>query len=360
MAGMQDMNLQDSISISNFPTPNNRTALTGKIYVFSPVGSSTKLTLFSILVIVGIVALTGNTLILCFLKTKKRANNVLKAYSFGKNFDFYIQSLAISDILAATISVPAASIQTYFDVGQQGWGCRIVRYLNFVFPTITMNNLVVISIDKYFSTRETPSTFYHSTVRKVVFIAWLAGIFSVLIPAATFKGIRYDLNDTHYTVVCKYDNQYLPFRIMFLSYTTLGYILPSIFIVRVSVSLIITVWTRKRRTVDVQRENALILARNAAQIRCTCIIITVMLAFVIPYIFYFSQVIYNMVTKTRINFQSDYLIRHVSGLIALSNSAVNVIIYLVQMKDFRSFLKRQLFSSVSCENANAVGVERAP
>ena len=353
MARMQGTNV--TASISNFSKTDNGTELTGKIYVFTPAGSQTKFTLLLILTTVGIVAFIGNTLILCFLKTKKKANNFLKMCCFEKNFNFYIQSLAISDVLSAAISLPAVCINISFDLFQQGWGCRIVRYLNMVFPTITMNNLVVISIERYCSTRQVPRTFQTSTVRKIVFIAWIAGFFFAFIPAATFKGIRYDLNDTHYTVVCKYDNQYFPFRIMILSCTILIFILPSIVIIRICVSLFITVWRRTRQAVDVQRDNAFTLARKAARIRGICIIITLMFAFVVPYILYVTYVIYNIVTKPRINFQTDYIIRYTSALIALSNSAINVIIYFVKMKDFRSYVKK-FISRVFGENVNPVGV----
>ena len=358
MAGMQGTNV--TASIPNLTTTENGPLLTGKIYVFTPAGSSTKLTLLLILITVGIVAFIGNTLILCFLRKKKEAHYFLKACSFQKNFNFYIQSLAISDILSAAISLPVVCIQVYFDLFQQGWGCRIVRYFNFVFPAITMNNLLVISIEKYFSTRKTPRPFLHSTVRKMIIIAWLAGFFFVLVPVSTCKGIRYDLNDTHYTVICKNDNQYLPFKIMALSFITLQYILPSILIIRISVSLIITVWTRTRRALDVQRDNAISLARRAARIRSTCIIVTLMFAFFIPYIFYFTYVFYNVVTKAHMDFKTEFTIRSVSAVIALSNSAINVIIYLVQMKDFRSFLKKQIMSRVFGENANPVAVGPPP
>ena len=56
---------------------------------------------------------------------------------------------------------------------------------------------------------------------------------------------------------------------------------------------------------------------------------------------YFGQVIYNMVTKADISYETDFVIRFGSAVIAFSNSTINVIIYFVQMKDFRAFLKEQ-------------------
>ena len=359
MAEMQWTNLSSSLSNNKISTHNNGTGLFGKIYLFAPASSSTKLILLLILVAIGILAFVGNTLLLCFLKTKRKTSNFLKACCFEKNFNFYIKSLAISDVLSAVISLPALCIQMYVDLFQQGWGCRIIRYLNFVFPTITMNNLLVISIEKYFSTRKLPLTFSHSTVRKMVILAWLEGFLVVLIVSTTFKGTIIDLNDTHYTVICKYDTQYLPFRIIFLSYTILQYIIPSFLIIGVSVSLLITVWGRMKSAVDVQRDNAFTLARRAATIRCTCIIITLMFAFVLPYIFYFAQLTYNIVTKAHIDFQTDYVIRFGSGVIALANCAINVIIYLVQMKDFRAFVKKQFISGI-LQKLNSVWEVSAP
>ena len=71
---------------------------------------------------------------------------------------------------------------------------------------------------------------------------------------ACMNGIRYDLNDTHYTVVCKGDNSYLPFRMIGVSYALVQYLIPGIILICINTAIAITVWTRpSRATVDVQR-----------------------------------------------------------------------------------------------------------
>ena len=137
MAHIQGANLS-----SNLSTLSNGTDQESKICVFTPVGSSTKLTLLILFVTVGRIGFVGSILILCFLKAKKKTNHILKSLSFEKNFDFYISSLAISDILSNLISLPCLCVRMYFDVFQDGWACKIVRYLQFTFPCVTMNNLV--------------------------------------------------------------------------------------------------------------------------------------------------------------------------------------------------------------------------
>ena len=343
-------------SFSNLSTPNNETEFLGKIYIFRPLSSSTKLTLLLLLVAIAIVGFGGNVLVLLFLKSKERANSFMKTCSFQKNFNFYIKSLAISDALASVIPVPFLGIQLYFDVFQKGWACKIGRYVIILFPCVTINNLLVISFGKYFSTRQVPRTFSRSTLKKVVMFAWLAGFVVAMIPAATFDGIRYDLNDTHYTVICRYDNQYLPFRILFISFTFFQYIIPSFILIAINILLIMTVWKRTRGTIDVAMDNGVRSLVRAARIRCVYVVIALTFAFVTPYFFYIAYVIYNMAAKPKISFQTDQVIRTGSTIMVFSISVINVIIHLVQMKDFRTFLKEK-FLSRFCNGNPAIGVD---
>ena len=352
MDDLQGTNQSSSLSTNISSTAENGTRLASKIYVFSPVSPYIRLTLVLLVVLVGIVGFVGNVLILCFLRSKKRATSFLKACSFQKNFDFYIKSLATSDALCSITANPAGCVELYFDIFQQDWACRADRYMTIFFPSVTMNNLLVVSIEKYFSTRKVPLVFKYHTVKKLVCLAWLAPIFYVLIPAATFKGtVRYDLNETHYTVSCKYDKEYLPFRIMFPAYILFQYFIPSIIIIIISICLISTLPKSMKRTINVQQDNAIRAMMRAAKRRGIIISVTIMLAFVVPYLLYFAQVIYNMATKADISYDIDYVIRYGSGVLAFSNSAVNVIIYCVQMKDFRAFLKEQFNKRFRTGNA---------
>ena len=342
LAGMNGSNVSPSLSTGNFSTPYNAAELFSKVYVLRPITPSTKLAMLLPLVPIGIIALGGNVLILLFLKTKFAAKSILRACSFQMNFNLYIKSLAISDILSNIISLPYVGLQLYLDVLQRGWGCKIGRYLALLFPCITINNLLAISFGKYFSTRQIPRTFSHYTVKRIVLFAWLAGFFLPLFPAATFDGIRYDLNNTHYTVSCMYDTQYLPFRITLVSFTFLQYIVPSFILIKLNISLIITLCTRTRRIVDVQRDNGIRSMARTARIRSIYTVVVLTFAFVTPYLFYVAYVIYHMVARPKVNFETDMVIRNVGVIIALSNSAINVAIYFLRMKDFRNFLKNKL------------------
>ncbi len=361
---MDESNVMSSLHADNFSVPNNGTDFFGKIYIFRPINPSAKLALLVSLVAIGIIAFVGNALILLFLKTKNRANSFGRTCSFLMNFNFYIKSLAISDVLSSVISIPFMSLQLYHDVFQRGWGCKIGRYLLIVFPCVTINNLLVISFGKYFSTRQVPRTFSHSTVKRIILFAWLAGFVVVLFPAAAMDGIRFDVNDTHYTVLCKSNNQYFPFRIIFVTFTFLQYVIPSCILIRLNISLIITVLTRTRRVINVQRDNGIRSMVRAARVRSLYTVVALTFAFVTPYLFYVAYVIYNMVAPPKMDFETDHVIRTASVIMAFSNSAFNVAIHLVQMKDFRTFLKTKFILRFFTHNrtipVGEVGVEMQP
>ena len=356
---MQDKNVSFSLhNATNFSMIYNGTGLTNEIYVYKPLGPKTTLALFLLLLLVGLVGFVGNVFVLCFLKTKRNTKSFLKACSFQRNFNIYVKSLAISDVLSSLISAPLVCVELYLDLFHTGLGCKIVRYLIILFPCVTINNLLVINIEKYFSTRIVPRTFRHSTVKKMVLTAWVTGCLIVSIPASTYKGLRFDLNETHYVVVCRFDEQYLPSRIIFLFFTALQYIIPMMIIIRINISLIITVRTitKIRKTVDVQRDNVIKIKFRAATIRSTCLIIALTFAFIFAYLVYFAQIItYHILSKVTIDFQTDFILRVVSALVAMTNAAVNFVLYLVQMQDLRAYINQKFASWFTAKNSKPVG-----
>ena len=323
-------------------------AMTASVFVVTPVGFDTKLILFVLFLIVGVSGLVGNILILYFL-SKKKSVPFLQSSSFLRNFDLYMKSLALSDILSCSISVPLASVEIMYDVFQSGWPCRTVRYISVTFTFITINNLIAISVERFLSTRAVPKTFSVTSVRKIVYAAWIAGLIVALAPAATINGVRYDINATHYTVVCKPDTRYLPYRATVVSVVLIQYFLPSIALIGINIILARRVWKIRKRRVDVLQDNAVRARMRSHQIKTTNLLIIVTLAFVIPYCLLLYYSAYVAIVKPPLDVQVDFVLRYSSAVLIFSNSAVNFVIYLIQMKDFRVFLKQVL----CCKGYNA-------
>ena len=343
--------LSSPLFINNQSSVTNSTAaaaMTASIFVVTPVGFDTKLIVFVLFLIVGVSGLVGNILILYFL-SKKKSVPFLQSSSFLRNFDLYMKSLALSDILSCSISVPLASVEIMYDVFQSGWPCRTVRYISVTFTFITINNLIAISTERFLSTRAVPKTFSVTSVRKIVYAAWIAGLIVALAPAATINGVRYDINATHYTVVCKPDTRYLPYRATVVSIVLIQYFLPSIALIGINIVLARRVWKIRKRRVDVLQDNAVRARMRSHQIKTTNLLIIVTLAFVIPYCLLLYYSAYVAIVKPPLDVQVDFVLRYSSAVLIFSNSAVNFVIYLIQMKDFRVFLKQVL----CCKGYNA-------
>ena len=218
-----------------------------------------------------------------------------------------------------------------------------------------MNNLIVISFERFLSTRDVPRTFSVYTVRKLVYGAWIIGFLVVLVPASSTNGIRYDLNDTHYTAVCKYDTNYLPFRVIVVSYAIVQHLVPNIVLSCINIFVAKTVWNRQNRRIDIQRDNAIRAQARASKIRGSYLLVLIAFSFIIPYSSLLYYAAYLMITKTFVDFQTDFKIRYFSIVVFYSSSAMNFIIYLVQMKDFRAFLRNLLLGKGNALNPNPGG-----
>ena len=168
---------------------------------------------------------------------------------------------------------------------------------------------------------------------------------------------NYDYSGTHYAVDCRYDTHYFPFRIIIISYSVLQYIIPSTIIIIISICLISSMFPRTKETTNVVQDNAIKSRLRAAKRRGTIISIALVFAFVVPYLPYSVQLLYNMVAKVPISYETDLIIRYSSMVLAFSNGAINFVIYLVQMKDFRAFLKEQFITRFA--TGNSVVVENA-
>ena len=337
--------LSNTVSINNqslaVTNSTAATAITASVYVFTPVGFDTKLVLLVLLIAFGVIGLVGNILVVYFVR-KKQSSSILQLSPFLRNFNLYVKSKSLSDIFSILISLPLFCTQIMLDVFQNGWPCKLVRYFGMSFQSIIINNLIAISVERFLSTCDVPKTFSVTTVRKLVYAAWIAGFLVSLAPAATMNGIRYDINATHYTMDCKYDTSYLPYRAIVVGYVQVQHVIPSIALICINIILARRVWKRRKRRIDVQKDNAIKATMRWQHIKTTSILIIITLAFVIPYSSLLYYAVYLAVAKPSIDFQQDFVMRYFSVVLIVSNSSINVIIYLVQMKDFRVFVMKRL------------------
>ena len=336
---MEDSNLFNlSSNKLSTETTNSTADMPDKVYTNLPRRFDIKIGLFALFVILGLVGLLGNGLIHYFV-SKKKSFPLLQSTPFARNFNLYIRSLTLSYILSSLVLPPMLSVQL-FDIFHNDWPCRIVRYIGMLFPTITLNNLIVISVEKFSSTRDVPKSFSVATVRKLVYGAWITGCLSLSAPAATMSGVRSDINATHYTVVCRIDNSYITYRVIEQGFGLMQFFIPSIILLCINLIITRRVWKRQSRRINIQRDNAIRAEMRSSQVRGTYLLIFAAFASIVPYLFLncFSTYL-NFVKHSLSEREADFIKRYFGGVLFLSTSVINALMYLAQMQDFRLFLK---------------------
>ena len=313
-----------------------------KHYLFTPAGFQIKLTVCILMTIAGAVGFVGNITVLLFIKKEEKKN---KNHAGATNLHFFIRSLAISDVLVS-LCAPTLWFQFFYDVFQTGWPCKFKRFIAIIFPVITINNLVVIGLERYICTcRPTSRPLSRAAVQKLVKGAWLLGCLITLLPTSTFTGVRVELNDTHYTIVCRNDKSNTHNIIIFQIFLILVYVFPLAILIFSCVSIIRVVWKRKLHVVAVhERGVALALKKwRLKQKKATTLLVALIVAFVVPYLVYFVYNTFKIIVKPSIDFNTDFIIRYIRTFLAYINSSVNFCIHLAQLPTFRlEYTKRMI------------------
>ena len=320
---------------SNSTQLSNQTKTLGLTYVFTPAGNITKRVLCVVLLFLGIVGFLGNCCIFYFLG-KKPKRGVIQTNRFVTNLNLYIRSLSLSDLLNSAVSAPLLCIQISFDVFQRGWACKAVRYTNFLFSAATVNTLVVISIEKYLATRTVFRTVSTRSMRRMIIFAWLLGALFMLLPAATYDGTTVVLNDTHYTVICKNNEHFFPFRVTWII-LPIQYILPGMFVTYVNLCLMKTVWDSGRRQVATVTKKDFQAELRLKKIRGTTLLVALTFSFIIPFFFFLGNIAYTQIAKPQRDFTTDYAWRYGTGCVGYLSAIMNFAIYFVQVRSFRLF-----------------------
>ncbi|XP_032231262.2 trace amine-associated receptor 5 [Nematostella vectensis] len=308
---------------------------TSREYVFTPAGLPVKMSLTVIQVLFGGFAVVANgTYIYLRRKMKRKSHHV-----FSRSMtSYFTQSLAWSNVLCCVISLPLVLVQYFVDVFQNDFGCRAVRFFQFVFPVVTMFNLVVIGVERYMATFHPFLVPTERITRRRVIAAWGVGVVVTLIPIPTFGGVPFDIDEGTYTIICKYNNDVAVYRVMFLTFNLVVYFIPSIALTIISYR--IRRYMTSNRFVAHNRQCT--IRTNSWRFQGTRMFSTLILAFILPYMLYMVYSAVNMILRPVLSFTTDYIIRYTSGVLAYGNAALSPIIVFTNMRDVRQTLMDSL------------------
>ena len=325
-----------------------------KQYVFTPAGNDVKLTVSALVVVAASVGFAGNLCVLRF--TNNEEKKPVRARS--TNLNFFIRSLALSDVLASLIGAPFVVVHLNFDVLLTNWSCSFTRFFQIVFIVITNFNLVVIAVERYICIcRPISRPLSSRTVRKAVRAAWLLGFLFSLGFSYSIDAVRVDLNSTHYTLTCEYDKRNPVAMAVQLVRSLLTYILPS----TIQIFTCVSIWRmlRKRRIAPgAQRDSEMTKKRRVRRKRATIQLLAIIIGFTVPYSIYFVYAASKSIFLPSIEFKTDYTIRAVATLLVYLNGCVNFAIHLSQLVGFRKAMQGYLSFLGCCKCECKVGRTR--
>ena len=338
----------------------NATERNGKIHLLTPIDPVAEhCGIFFAMAVVTVLGFFGNVLVAFHLKAmqiKWQFRRNVNFTLFSIRLNYYLRSLVTSDILCPLVTLPLFYLQLFTGVFQKDWHCKVERFLYFVFPCVTINNLLVTAVERLFAAWEISLRFSFSTVKGLIAFAWLSAPLITLLPVANFKIVQYDLNATHFTTTCRFDNSVLISRVAMLSFTVLEFILPSVVLIFCNICVTNQAWKNLqyvRRSLSTSRHKR----ENILMSKGIFMLVAMTFAFIIPYLLSFTYIMFNSIAKPTISYQTDFIIRNTGGVLVTANSAVNVVIYTLQLSQFRDRLKSIVGKSFVCKLPSAQKVE---
>jgi hypothetical protein len=187
-------------SINDWPTVPHNSSL---IYVFSQYQSEA-LAFTVLLTIIGVLGIVENAFIIHVASAKRSFRGpVTNNAGHRKALIYYFMyNLGCADVLTS-LACFLVVVQFYVDFFQQTWSCRLIRFFGFLFPAITMQILLVISMDRYYALVRPYHSTHIDTCKKLIRASWCSGFALTTVAIATYDVRRVCLNDHVYTRDCQ-------------------------------------------------------------------------------------------------------------------------------------------------------------
>ena len=296
-------------------------------------GLDVQLTLSALIVVAAVVGFAGNLCVVRF--TNNEEKKPVRARS--SNLNFFIRSLALSDVLGSLIGAPFTLAQINSNALMTKTLCKVSRYFQTVFIFINIYNLVVIGVERYICTcRPTSRPLSLKTVRKSVRGAWLFGFLASLVFSYPYELTRVDVSSQHYTVRCEYNYEDGTTKVVHVARAISILIIPGIILLVTCACIARVLWLKKSSAANTNSDESMVTPkwrqrRKKATIQLTVIII----AFIAPYLLYFILHTLKLAFSSAMDFKPESTFRATAAVLVYLNSPINFLIHLKQLTGFR-------------------------
>ena len=160
------------------------------VYVQHEIGRDYKSILSVWFVAIGVLGFLANLLMLYLTRhsnTKRQLNEPVRTLQKDLMY-FFIFNLALSDAAGSLTGIPLLALEAYFNLTiKNNSVCRVVRFSQLLFPTVTMFLLLLITVERYLSIVYPLFILRRSLARKIICLAWIWSSAIILPLPAEFR-----------------------------------------------------------------------------------------------------------------------------------------------------------------------------
>lgn len=306
---------------------------TDQIYVPTPGRFSTRVVIGSLAAISGFIGILGNSLVL-FIEWKRYRGSSGQVRLFERPLTMYfVNSLALTDFCNSIVNIPLFVINMFQEFLTYKVGCLTYSVTLFTLPAVTILNLLVISVERYlaiFFPHKAPD---RRLSRKLVIGAWIVGIVIGILTTLTMDIVRYDIDDSKYVLTCTYDKYESWKNCLYTLLAILVFLLPTVVMFYTASRTVSFLRKRKRQIAQGRIKKP--YHKRTRSFADTQLLMNIVFVFIVPYSLFFVYNTIKTFAKVELSFQDDYTVRVVSALTAMSNSAINPIIYVCGSRQIR-------------------------
>lgn len=287
---------------------------------------------------VGVLAIVGNILLLHSNRKLKfqKTRQAQRAFSRTATMNVLLQCLAWSGLLTGMICFPLSIVSFSVDILKNLWVCRTARYFHAFFSIFKLIMFFIIGIERYVGVFHPFMVPSKRTVHKLLAIALLLSSLVPLFIASMFSAIAYNLSHDRYTIICAVDRS--------SEFNRVGLIILSLVLYYIPVTVLTVMNVRIFKALRRRRLSAKESVNTGSQVqkrslKSTNMFVMLIFSFIIPYS---ACVLYSSLRpfyKPYLDYSTDKMLRHLCGLMTISNAAIGPIVIIYSMPDLKNMVK---------------------
>ncbi|XP_048579233.1 probable G-protein coupled receptor 19 [Nematostella vectensis] len=310
-------------------------------YVFIPITFTTKFVLFGVFLSYFIFGTIGNALLYAVIrKLRMRERRRPRRALYRSLTMTFLSSMAICNLLNSLLSAGVVNcLQMMVHLYTSDWSCRVLRYITYYFGTVLIYNVLVLSVERYFSIFYPLKLYSASLARKLLVGIWLGGLIFSLLLTVPVKLVREALGPHHFTITCRsYPETPLEQVAVFSSFICI-YVIPAVVLIYISVAMT-RFFVRQRKVHAGQPpQQATDRQANAWRLKDIKMFFAIIVIFVIPYTLLTMYLITMAIGGFSFSVPVSFIIRRVTGVLALYNCINVPVVCIMNNRDFRRTLK---------------------